>query len=74
MHCRKLGQSLIKYRLDLTREPDESVVVTQLFYADPSGLAGLIRSLDQATNEGKVARAIGLRTKKRRVDSVRPER
>ncbi len=66
MHCRKFGASTIKYRLDLIRESDESVVVTHEFRADSTGLAGLIRSIDLATNEGKVARAIGLRTKKRK--------
>ena len=68
MHCRKFGRSTVKYRVDVVRDHDEEVVDSHIFHVDSSGLAGLIRSIDLATNEGKIARAIGLRAKKRTKD------
>lgn len=44
-------------------EPKEFVLSTTV-WTDWSGLAGLIRSVDLATNEAKVARALGLPRKR----------
>lgn len=56
------------YELTLTRdsgpESDHTVFEWE-FNLDASGLAALIRSVDTATNEGKMASAIGLKRKRK---------
>lgn len=55
------------YELKLTRasgsESDHTVFEWE-FTLDASGLAALIRSVDLATNEGKMAMSIGLKRKR----------
>ncbi len=59
------------YNLIIQRDDTEaSEIYKFMLYLDASGLAALIRSVDLATNEGQMARAIGLprsRRKKRKV-------
>ncbi len=45
---------------------NEHSVCRMEFQADPSGLAALIRSVDVATNDDRLPRAIGLRAKKKK--------
>ncbi|MCH8852469.1 MAG: hypothetical protein IID41_07400 [Planctomycetes bacterium] len=53
------------YELTITRPGNEDSVYAWRFCLDATGLAALIRSIDVATNEGKMARSIGLRRKRR---------
>jgi len=50
-----------------TKVEEDKLKIQQCFlYLDATGLAALIRSLDVATNEGVMARSIGLRRKKKK--------
>lgn len=52
------------YDLTIDKQDCENEVYQWRLCLDASGLAALIRSVDLATNEGKMARVIGLRRKK----------
>ena len=56
------------YELTITRgsgAESDHTVFEWIFRLDASGLAALIRSVDTATNEGKMASAIGLKRKRK---------
>ena len=54
------------YDLEIARRTDdEHKAFSWSFSLDATGLAALIRSVETATNEGKMARSIGLRRKRK---------
>lgn len=52
------------YHVEIRRDGGKEVIASWFAHASPSGLAGLIRAIDLATNEAKVARALGLGRKR----------
>lgn len=60
------GNTTKTYDLEITRRTgDDLKVFSWTFTLDATGLAALIRTVETATNEGKMARSIGLRRKRK---------
>ena len=52
------------YIVEVRTRESSNIVLSFDVWADYTGLAGLLRSVDLATNEGRVAHAVGLRRKR----------
>lgn len=64
MKYHKVSGGFPRYRLHLVSLDDARIAASWEFNADLSGLAAVLRSVDLATNDAQVARAIGLRKKR----------
>lgn len=66
MRCEKVSPDNDTYIVSIHRRDGNDTIFEWLMWADPSGVAALIRSIDLATNEANLARSIGLKRVKQR--------